>query len=93
MTSPFQSIKDMVQNQPNMTPKPANDEQPQPSIDDMIASLFARRTANSSNSSANFDGRFSGSVDCASHEETRSSGQRLPLTGGTHNATDAVLEG
>ena len=91
MTSPFQSIKDMMQQQPANTQAPANDEQPQPSIGDVIAGLFAKRTANSSNSSANFDGRFPGSEDCASHEETRSSGQRHPLTGGTYNATDAVL--
>lgn len=58
MTSPFKSIKDTVQNQPNMTPRAANDDQSQPSIDDLIAGLFAKRKENSSNSSANFDGHF-----------------------------------
>ena len=46
MTSPFQSIKDMVQHQPNSTPKPANDLQARQSLDDMIAGMFARRSAN-----------------------------------------------
>ena len=71
MTSPFQSIKDMMQNQPNMTPKPANDEQPQPSIDDTIAGLFGKRPASSSISSADFDARFPGSEDCSSHDRRR----------------------
>ena len=92
-TNPFQSIFDMMPHQSANTQAPANDEQPQASIDDMIAGLFGKRTANSSNSSANFDGRFTGSEDGASHQQTRSSNQRLPLTGGTYNATDAVLEG
>jgi Family of unknown function (DUF5906) len=86
-TNPFQSIFDTMPHQPANTQAPANDEQPRASIDDMIASLFGKRTANSSNSSANFDGRFTGSEDSASHQQTRSSN---PLQGGEYSEADAL---
>jgi hypothetical protein len=85
MTNPYR------QNRPNATPKPANDEQPQPSIDDMIAGLFGKRSANSFNSSADFDANFPGSADCSPHGQTTgSSSQRQPLQGGEFSDTVAL---
>jgi hypothetical protein len=90
MTGPFQSIKDMMQN-PHITSKPANDEQPQPSIDDVIAGLFGRRPASSSNSSADLDASFPGSEDCSPHGQTTGpSSQRPPLRGGEYSEADAL---
>src|SRR4051794_14984631 len=85
-TSPFQSILDMVQ-QPEATETPAAEEQPHASLDETIASFFARRTTNSSSSSADFGGP---SEDRASDEGTSSSGQRPSLQGGEHSEAAAL---
>lgn len=85
-TSPFQSILETVQ-QPETAQTPAGEEQPQPSLDEMIASFFARRTTNSSSSSSDFGGR---SEDRASDEGTSSSGQRLSLRGGEYSEAAAL---
>jgi len=80
MTSPFQSIKDMMQTPPNITSTPANHEQPQPSTDDVIAGLFGKRPASSSSSE-----------DCSPHGQTTgSSSQRPPLQGGEYSGAAAL---
>jgi Family of unknown function (DUF5906) len=82
-TNPFQSIRDTVQHQSKTAQAPANDEQPQPSLDDVIAGLFARRSTNSSS-------RSPGSEDSASCEETPSPGRRPSLKGGEYSEAAAL---
>ena len=90
MTGSFQSIKGLVQNGPAVPPRPADNEHPQPSLDDEIAGLFARRATNSSNSSADSSGSFPGSEGHSSRDGLRSSGQRPTLQGGEYSEADAL---
>jgi hypothetical protein len=87
MTGPFRSIKDMVQNPLNTKSKPANHEQPQQSIDDVITNFFGKGAASSSNPSADHS---SGAEGCSAHDDTGSSGRRHPLQGGKYSEADAL---
>jgi hypothetical protein len=86
-TNPFQSIRDTIQ-QTKTTP--SNDDPPQPSLDDVIAGLFAGRSKSSSNSSAAFSGRSPGSEDGDPSCGAQSSGQRPSLQGGTYSEVAAL---
>jgi Family of unknown function (DUF5906) len=81
-TNPFQSILQ----QSGTTPVPANDDQAQPSWNDMIAGIF-RQSSSSGASGAN------AGQSTASGARQPSGGvpPRLPLKGGTYSEHDAML--
>lgn len=88
MASPFQSIFDTVQQQPNTKPKPANDLHDQGPIDSLIENLFARQKAD--HAAGPQPNSTSSSSASGSTTDTQTSPTRPPLQGGVYSEADAL---